>query len=83
MYRTLLWSTPQPSYSFHQFLITRMRVADGSQRTHMPGKSLGEEKIPRPPVNIRHRRVPERVEGWVQGGALKVEPDNFAAHWEM
>ena len=40
-----------------------MRVPDGRQRTHMPRESLGEEEVAGRPIDIRHRRVPQCVEG--------------------
>jgi hypothetical protein len=38
-------------------------VRDGSQRARVPGESLGEEEVPRGPINIGDGGMAQRVEG--------------------
>ena len=38
-------SAPQPPHTLPQFLVARMRVHDGRQRTHVPRESLGDESL--------------------------------------
>ncbi len=46
-----------------EFLIRGVCVDRCRQRAHMPREPLREEQIPRSPIDVRDRGVPQRVEG--------------------
>ena len=54
-------STPQPPHALPQLLVARVRIDDGSERTHVPGEPLGEEEVVGRPIDVGHRRVAKRV----------------------
>ena len=50
-------------------LVTRVRVYDGRERRRMLRKPLREEQVPRRPIHVHHRAVPQLVEP-----VLPIEP---------
>ncbi len=52
----------QAARPYDQFLVARVGVHDSCHRRHVPGKRLSQEQIPGRPIDVRDRRVPQRVE---------------------
>ncbi len=46
-----------------KFLVTRVGVDRGRQRTHMPREPLRQEQISRTPIDVRDGRMPQCMEG--------------------
>ncbi len=56
-------SAPQPPHALPELLVADVRVDDRRQRARVLREPLGKEEVPRRPVDVGDRRVPQRVDG--------------------
>jgi hypothetical protein len=56
-------SAAQPAHPLPHLLVAGVSIDRGGKRAHVPREPLRQKQVPARPVDLRDRRVPQRVKG--------------------